>query len=58
MSAFKSFLAKMMKQLRDLASIILFTVYISIGVAHLLEVHNPRLMGGRHVAAGIAHLLN
>jgi hypothetical protein len=58
MSVFKSFMAKLMRRLRGLRSIILFVLYVSIGLAHLLEVHNPRLMGGLHVAAGIAHLLN
>jgi hypothetical protein len=58
MSISKSFITRMMKRLRDLASIILFVLYVSIGLAHLLEVHNPRLMGGLHVAAGLAHLLN
>jgi hypothetical protein len=51
------FLAGCRTQLRRLASIVLFVIYVTIGTAHLLEVHDPRLMGGLHIAAGVAHLL-
>ena len=36
------FLTKWMKRLRRLASIILFVMYIAIGVSHLQKVDNPR----------------
>jgi hypothetical protein len=50
-------LAKFQKRLRRFASIILFMVYITIATAHFCKVNDPRVMGGLHVAAGIAHLL-
>jgi hypothetical protein len=50
-------LAGCRKRLRHLASVILFVIYVTIGTAHLLEVNNPRVMGGLHIAAGVAHLL-
>ena len=45
------------KNRHRLASIILFVLYVLIGIAHLLEVHDPCLMGGLYIAAGVAHLL-
>jgi hypothetical protein len=57
MKTCKGFLATLLKQLRRLTPVFLFTIYFSIGLAHLLEVYNPRLMGGLHTAAAFAHLL-
>jgi hypothetical protein len=39
------------------ASNILFVLYVLIGVAYLLEIHNPHVMGVLHIAAGVAYLL-
>jgi hypothetical protein len=57
MGKFKRFLNKCRKSLRRLASIILFVIYISIATAHFCRVDNPRVMGGLHAAAAVAHLL-
>ena len=50
-------LKKWVKRLRRLTSIVLFVLYISIGVEALLRAENPGLKGGLHIAAGIAHLI-
>jgi hypothetical protein len=50
-------LAKLLKRLRRLAPYILFVIYISIATAHFCRFDDPRVLGGLHVAAGVAHLL-
>jgi uncharacterized membrane protein len=50
------FLAKFLKRIRRLMSIMLFVIYIALAIGHLSKVENPRAMGGLYIAAGIAHL--
>ena len=57
MSKLRALIDTCRRRLRRLASIILFVIYITIGTAHLCHVENPRVMGGLHIAAGVAHLL-
>ena len=49
--------SRFLARLRRLASIFLFVIYITIGTAHLYGVNDPRVMGGLHFIAGVAHLL-
>ena len=53
----KKCLAEFRRRLRRFAAIILFTIYIAIGIADLHKVENPRLTGGLYIAAAVAHLL-
>jgi hypothetical protein len=57
MIKFNKFLTRCRNCLRRFASIVLFVIYITIGTAYLCRVDNPRVMGGLHIAAGVAHLL-
>jgi hypothetical protein len=57
MSNFSKLLMRYRRRLRHFASIILFMIYIAIATAHFCKVDNPRVMGGLHVAAAVAHLL-
>jgi hypothetical protein len=52
------FLKKLLKRLRRFASILLFGLYLTIGVTALWGVENPFLTGGLHIATGIAHLFD
>jgi hypothetical protein len=49
-------LKKWLKRLRRLTSNVLFVLYICIGMEALQKPENPRLKGGLHIAAGLAHL--
>jgi hypothetical protein len=57
MTKLKARIASFQKRLRRFASIILFVIYITIATAHFCRVDDPRVMGGLHIAAGVAHLL-
>jgi hypothetical protein len=50
-------LNKFLARLRRFASIILFAIYIAIATAHFCRIDDPRVMGGLHIVAGVAHLL-
>jgi hypothetical protein len=50
-------LKKWLKRLRRFASIVLFVLYICIGVEALQKAENPRLRAGLHMAAAVAHLV-
>jgi hypothetical protein len=49
-------LAKWIKRLRRVASILMFMIYIAIATAHVSKMDNPRVMSGLYFAAGVAHL--
>jgi hypothetical protein len=51
------FFNELLSRLRRFASIILFAIYMAIATAHFCRIDDPRVMGGLHVVAGVAHLL-
>jgi hypothetical protein len=57
MSKKTGLLAALRKWLRRVAPTITFVVYISIATGHFCRVDNPRVGGGMHIAAAVAHLL-
>jgi hypothetical protein len=51
------FFNELLTRLRRLSSIILFVIYIAIATVHFCRIDDPRVMGGLHVVAGVAHPL-